>query len=163
MKFLIHMWITYNRNTMIARTLRLRMSYAKKDRQRRMRLLFPSAAEVKFVRILGGKVLTFRHIKHPKTKFPLVIFLSMGRMLRRENVQRETRIGGRFADFTFETPYTKKLIEIDGKAFHDDIIKEQERDDYLRKYGWRVLHVRAVDIWRRPDVVRKRVRDFLAR
>jgi very-short-patch-repair endonuclease len=148
---------------MTVRTLRLKIHYAHNDWRRTNRIFFPSPAEVKFVMIMGGKNVTFKRIRHVRTKYPLVIFVSMGRVLRRENVQRETRIGGRFADFTFETPYSKKVIEIDGKSFHDDILKEQERDEYLRKYGWSVLHVRAIDLWRRPDFVRKKVREFLAK
>lgn len=148
---------------MNARTLWLKIHYVHNDWRRTNRMYFPSPAEVKFVRIMGGKTITISWIKHYKSKFPLVFFVTMGRTLRRELVQREYRVGGFFLDFAFVDDYSKKGIEIDGARHHQDIVKEQNRDDYLRRRGWYILHIRAVDLWRKPDVVRKRVKDFLAK
>lgn len=132
-----------------------------------MRILFPSPAEVRFIELMGGKSVSIDFIKYPTTKFPLTFFITMGKVLRSENVVRERRIGGFYADLSFETPYTKKLIEIDGEAFHGkeriDIVREQQRDDYLRSYGWQVLHIRAGDLYRQPSQVQQRVMNFLAR
>lgn len=140
-----------------------RIYYARKDWWRRNRLLFPSPAELQFVRIMGGRVITIDHIKHPDTGFPLAIITSMGTALRREYVRREVRVGAMYVDFAFITPYDKKAVEIDGKDFHMDVVREQERDDYLRDRGWRVLHIRAADLYANPDLIQRRVIDFLAR
>jgi very-short-patch-repair endonuclease len=143
-------------------TFRTRLHYAHNDWRRRGRILFPSPAEVRFVRIMGGRAVTFHFIRHPKTKFPLVVFVTMGRTLRREFVQREVRVGAMYVDFAFVNDYTKKAIEVDGST-HNDIVKEQNRDDYLRARGWRVLHIRGIEIYRQPKKVRDRAIAFLAK
>lgn len=147
---------------MIARSLRLKIYYVQKDFWRNNRIIFPSPAEVEFVRLMGGKAIVIDSIKHPNTKFPLTIFTSMGRMLRREFVQREVRVGGMYVDFAFVTKYAKKAIEIDGQFYHRDIVKEQSRDDYLKARGWRVMHIEAVSLYREPARVQQRVLAFLA-
>lgn len=77
-------------------------------------------------------------------------------------VRREVRVGAMYVDFAFVTPYGKKAIEIDGRDFHRDIVKEQERDDYLRARGWQVMHIQALALYHNPESVRKRVIKFLA-
>lgn len=114
------------------------------------------------MQIMGGRVLTIDRIKRKQTGFPLTFFISMGRTLRREMVEREVQVGAYYVDFGFITGAGQQAIEIDGQDFHMDVVKEQERDEYLARYGWRVLHIQAVDLYRKPDAVRKRVVDFLA-
>lgn len=152
----------YNVIIMTVREIRMKYHYAKKDWWRRNRILFPSPAEVRFVQIMGGRTVTINALRHPATGYPLVIFVSMGRLLRREFVQREVRVGAMYIDFAFETRYTKKGIEIDGADFHRDIVREQQRDDYLGGYGWRILHIQASDLYRSPDSVQRRVMSFLS-
>lgn len=147
---------------MITATLRQKIHYKKKEFWRNNRMLFPSPAEVQFIRMMGGKAIVIDHLKHPKTKFPLTVITTMGRTLKREFVQREVRVGAMYVDFAFVTQYDKKAIEIDGRDFHDDIIKEQNRDDYLRARGWRVYHIRADSLYRDPSLVQRKVIDFLA-
>lgn len=140
-----------------------RIWYARKRMWRRTRVLFPSPAELQFVRVMGGRVITFKYIRHIETKFPLAFIVSMGKTLRREYVRREVRVGAMFVDFAFVTQYDCKAIEIDSKRWHRDIVREQERDEYLHARGWRVLHIQAVDIYANPDLVQRRVIDFLSR
>jgi very-short-patch-repair endonuclease len=110
---------------------------------------------------MGGHVLTINKLRHYKTKFPRAIIF-MGSFLKHELVQREVRVGAMYLDFACITPWDRKAIEIDGKNFHRDIVKEQNRDDYLEKYGWRILHIPAEDLYRKPDKVRDRVIRFFA-
>lgn len=146
----------------IYRNTKLKIYYAKKDWWRKNRMLFPSPAEVQFVRIMGGKAITIKRLKHPSTGFPMVIFVTMGKRLNREFVEREVRVGAMYIDFAFATKYSKKGIEIDGAAFHRDIVKEQQRDDYCLAYGWKLLHIQAADVYSNPDLVQRRVDNFLA-
>lgn len=125
---------------------------------RQNRMFFMSPAEIRFLHIMGGKVVTFEAIKHARTHFPLAYVVTMGRSLRRENFAREVRVGRYFIDFGNDI---KRGIEIDGRNFHMDIVKEIERDEYVAKYGWSLLHIQAVDLWQQPDNVQRRVLSFI--
>lgn len=136
--------------------------YKHNEWRRINRILYPSPAEVKFVQIMGGHVIRVRFIRHVKTGFPLTFFVTMGRGLKREYVQREVRVGAMYVDFAFINDYTKKAIEIDGST-HNDIVIEQNRDDYLHEHGWEVIHIRGIEIYRNPARVRRRVIAFLSK
>lgn len=132
--------------------------------RRRMRLLFPSPAETKFIEIMGGLVLNVPFVKSRRTSFCLAFVLSMGKVLKRELVQREVRIGRYFADFCVATPFYRCIIEIDGRYYHNskmDIVYDQERDDYLHERGWVVMRIPARRLWREPLRVRADVLKFL--
>lgn len=129
--------------------------------RKRKRLLFPSPAEIDFIRLMGGKAIVIDHVKNPFTKFPLTFVTSMGDELEREYVQREVRVGAMYIDFGVQTPYYKKGIEIDGKNFHRDIIAEQRRDKYVRDFGWDLLHIQADVLRREPKRVHDLVLDWL--
>lgn len=61
------------------------------------------------------------------------------------------------ADFVF--PAWLLVVEVDG-PFHDTDEQRRidgERDALLEAAGWRVVRVRASDVWRRPDAVRRRL------
>src|SRR5947199_7843920 len=58
------------------------------ERRRKHRLRYPSPAEVRFVRIMGGRSLTVPFIRSVKTGFPLT-FVWLGRVLKRELIERE--------------------------------------------------------------------------
>jgi len=130
--------------------------------RKRRRLMFPSPAEVELIRIMGGKCIIIDHVKDRRTGFPLVIVTSMGRILKRELIMREVRVGAMYLDFAVATPWYKKGIEVDGKQWHQDIVQEQQRDDYLRQYGWQLLHIQAASIYREPSLVQRRILKFLA-
>lgn len=146
----------------LIKTISLKIRYARKIWWRDNRMLFPSPAEVEFIRIMGGKAISLDHVKHPYTGFPLTIVTSMGAILEREFIQREVRIGAMYVDFGVANKYYKKAIEIDGLNFHRDIVKEQRRDEYCRERGWKLLHIQAADVYRQPILVRKLVVKFLA-
>lgn len=78
-------------------------------------------------------------------------------------MHREVRVGAYYVDFAFMDAYSNKAIEIDGREFHQDIVKEAERDNYLNERGWSVMHVAAMDLYRQPGRVQQRVLAFLAR
>jgi very-short-patch-repair endonuclease len=131
--------------------------------QRLRRLSFPSPAEVRFIEIHGGECKKVEWLKDPRTHFPLVWHTSMGKILKREYIQREVRVGSKFVDFGTQTPYYKKAIEIDGYWNHRDILKEMERDKYLASRGWQVLHVSAGSVFRSAMRTQQRTLEFLAR
>lgn len=136
--------------------------YKKKAFWRNARILFPSPAEIHFVRLMGGRAITIDFIRYPRTCFPLTFIYSRGRFLARNFMQREVRVGGFYVDFAFVDPYTKKAVEIDGSDYHKDHVKEHERDLYLQARGWRVMHIAAMDLYRQPGRVQQKVFSFLA-
>lgn len=137
---------------------KLRASY-----RRLRRVLFPSPAEVEFVRIFGGHYIQFNHIKDPRTSFPLTFITSLGTILERELIKREVRVGRYFVDFGAITPYYRRGIEIDGRPYHRDIVKEYERDQYCGRFGWHLFHLEAASVYREPQLVQRRVLEWLAK
>ena len=137
--------------------IRARMQWRKFRRK-----LFPSPAEIEFIRIFGGKYFTVSWIKDPRTGFPLTIITSIGKLLRRELIKHEVRVGRYYLDFAAITKYYRKAIECDGKQWHD-IVKDQDRDEYLLNYGVAVMHIQAAKIWREPNLVQREVLNFLAK
>ena len=131
-------------------------------RARRLkRLLFTSPAETRFIRLMGGKVIVFEWIRLPYGQhFPLTIVLSMGRIMRREHVKREVPAGYYCIDFGNDVG---RGIEVDGREYHMDVIKEQKRDEALYGMGWRILHIRADELWRSPAVVQRKAIDYLCK
>lgn len=129
--------------------------------RRQRRLWFPSPAEVQFVMLMGGTGWQLPWLKDPRTGFCFTRITSMGRILTNELVQREVRVGAMYVDFAVSTRYYKKGIEIDGRAYHMDVLREQQRDEYCQRYGYKLLHVRAVDLRLNPQNVQRRVIDFL--
>jgi very-short-patch-repair endonuclease len=156
-----------NRHVMRAywryRGLKWRIYKTRAAYRKQMRMLFPSPAEVRFVELMGGRTFTFRHIKSTKNSFPLTFILSLGKILDRENVQREVRAGAMYIDFGVDSNYYKKGIECDGAKFHRDIVKEQRRDEYLYGRGWDILHIEASTIYRDPTKVQRKVLEFLSK
>ena len=125
------------------------------------RILFPSPAEVAFVRLMRGRAYTVPFIKHSRTGFPLT-FLSLGKLLRGELIEREVRIGRMYADFATPRASYRKCIEIDGRQYHD-IVYDQEKDDYLAARGWQVLRIPARQIYKKPREVYVATLRFLKR
>lgn len=117
-----------------------------------MRLLFPSPAELRFIELMGGKILRLP-IRNRKG-FSLVYIISIGKILREEKFKREVRCGAFYIDFGNDIG---RGLEIDGKKFHMDVVYEFERDIYLSERNWRVLHIKAADLWRQPSLVQRQV------
>lgn len=126
--------------------------------RRLRRMWFPSPAEAQFVRVMRGHVLTVPFIKSRRTGFPLAI-VWRGKILKGELIEREVWVGGssggrRYClDFATRDAAYRKALEIDGSDWHRDVLREQERDEYLRAHGWQVMHIKARRLWREPRVV----------
>lgn len=127
---------------------------------KRKRIVFASPAEVMLIRVMGGWVLTLPFWRDPENHFPAIVVLSMGQVFKNERVQREVRVGGRYIDFGNDI---QRGIEVDGRDYHGDIVKQIERDEYFQKYGWRVLHIAAADVYNKPRAVRRLVVKHLTR
>lgn len=153
-ELLTYLYIMIAVSAIRSKYYRLRGRYGK-----RRRLLFTSPAEVEFVRIMGGWAITIDLIKDVQTGFPLTI-MSLGKLLKSENMEREVRVGRYYADFGNDV---MRAIEVDGKRWHNDVVKEMERDEYFHSYGWLVIHIKAIDIYRNPDIVRDAVTRFLTK
>jgi very-short-patch-repair endonuclease len=105
-----------------------------------MRLLFPSPLEVRFAQIMRGHTFTLPFIKSRKTGFPLT-FIWCGKLLKRELVHREVQAGKCWIDYAVVTPFYKRGIELYSNAWHGDIVRDQEREDYLKARGWTIMYL----------------------
>lgn len=124
------------------------------------RLFFPSPAEVQFVRLMRGRALTLPFVRSRRDDYPLT-FVWLGRLLKRELMYREVRVGKFFVDFGTPGSRFLKAIEIDGREYHHDIVAEQQRDDYLKARGWSVMHISGSKLQREPRKVYVDVLRFL--
>ena len=138
---------------LIKKYYRLRSKY-----WRMKRILFPSPAELRFIEIMGGKVVRFKKIKSRKSGFCLAIIYSLGAPLNDERFKREKRVGRYFVDFGNDICIG---IEIDGKQWHRDVVKEFERDSYFYQLGWRIKRIDAIRVFNSPDKVQREVLQFL--
>jgi very-short-patch-repair endonuclease len=64
----------------------------------------------------------------------------------------EHRVGRYWVDFAIKPLCQKIAIECDGVRYHQDEVREKERDQYLSRRGWRVLHLPGQAI--REDALR---------
>ena len=151
------------KDIMAFEAVRQQLWFTRKAFGRDIRMFFPSPAEVHFMKLMGAKAITIDAVKWPKTRFPLTIFLTHGKLLRGSYMHREVRVGPYYVDFAFMDAYSNKAIEIDGAEWHVDIVKEAERDNYLNERGWSVMHIQAAELYRNPGRVQRRVVAFLAR
>ncbi len=62
---------------------------------------------------------------------------------------QELQVGRYSLDFAF--PEAGVCLEIDGLYWHRDARKEERRDRYLAKMGWRVIHISDADICKCHD------------
>lgn len=129
-------------------------------RRRLSRLLFISPAEAQFIRVMRGHVLVVPWLRSRHTRFPLAIVLSLG-YLKHELIEREVRVGRYVLDFATPQSRILKAIEIDGAAYHTDIVREQERDEYLHTRGWSVMHIPARRVFQEPRRVYVETKRFL--
>ena len=71
-----------------------------------------------------------------------------------EHCRPQFEIGTKRVDFAF--PIAKLVVECDGRKYHHteqwQIEKDQERDKYLSKKGWRVLHFEGLAIRKNIDL-----------
>ena len=80
------------------------------------------------------------------------VFFKKGIMtkFRDKRYRREHPIGIYFADFAWVKK--KKVIEIDGKYHLEKQRKEKDerKDEFLKKSGWKVLRIKFVDLQSNP-------------
>lgn len=124
------------------------------------RLIYMSPAEARFVQLMGGKVITFEKLKPPGLQFPPVLVWSLGRHLKDEHFKREVRIGKYFVDFGNDVG---RVIEIDGDAYHMDVLADLERDGYLQERGQTIMRIPAHRIYRDGNRVQRDVLKFIYR
>lgn len=147
---------------------KLRASYYRMNR-----MLFPSPAELKLIEIMGGKVIRIKFIKHHETGFKLAFVLSMGKILKAQKFEREVKAGKCWIDFGNDIQWG---IEVDGKQWHRNVVKEFERAEYLSGFcdrkcqkkcqkhlnvGWRIKHIDAVRLYNEPAKVQAELLKFL--
>lgn len=137
--------------TILDRYYRLRSNY-----RRRARLIWPSPAEVQFIRLMGGIVVTLP-VKSIRNRYPMAVVLYRGRILRRYGIHREVRIGRFYVDFCNHT----KGIEIDGLAYHVDKIAEAKRTAYIAERGVVLMRIEARALKATPKAIKRSVKAFL--
>lgn len=111
-------------------------SKRKKERQRRIRLLFPSPAEVLWARIMGALVIRVPWIHY---RYPLCIIVPWG-WYRDNFIEREIMVAGFVIDFG--NVKQRLGIEIDGRGYHD-IVADHDRDEILARHGWVIMRIPA--------------------
>lgn len=70
----------------------------------------------------------------------------------RHGFVREYRVGPYYIDMA--NPKLKWAIEADGAAYHMDVVKDEQRTQYLVGRGWYVQRFRWVELKRRPNECR---------
>jgi very-short-patch-repair endonuclease len=76
---------------------------------------------------------------------PIEVYLNTAieKTVLKQYVKQQFQIGSKTVDFAF--PIAKLVVECDGKDYHyatiEQVEKDQERDKYLAKRGWRILHI----------------------
>lgn len=98
------------------------------------------------------------HIKN-HNGFGLSIVWSLGKAMRSEGMKREVRAGRYYIDFGAAD--IGRGIEIDGAAYHQDVVQAFDRDSYLYQRGWKIMHIAAVKLWSDPERVQRDVLKFL--
>jgi very-short-patch-repair endonuclease len=126
------------------------------------RLFFPSPAEVKFVRLMGGHALPLG-MRSRHSGFMLTI-VWRGQTLKRHGFKREVRYGRYYVDMANDVNW---IIEVDGYDWHMDAAADRYREVRLealtaKPYGMRVLRIKAARLWNEPDKVRRDVLRFIS-
>lgn len=114
---------------------------------------------MRFVELMGGRVVRVKWLRDPHTKFPLAVVVRYGRLFRNERVRREVGCGRYWIDFGNDI---KRGIEIDGHPYHQDVVSEFDREVFLREHGWRLLRIGVSEMYRNPNLVQRQVLKFLA-
>jgi very-short-patch-repair endonuclease len=123
-------------------------------------MIFPSPIELEFIELMGGKVVRFTKLRDPRTKFPAAWIVSLGPMMKAQNVHREVRYGKYFVDFSNDL---HRIIEIDGSAYHMDVVADMDREIYIkaRQPGMRMMRIKTYELRNNKHSVQSRVIDFL--
>lgn len=92
---------------------------------------------------MGCKTLTVPYLRSLRTGYPLAFIVPAG-WYKASYIEREVRVGRgkQQASIDFANRRTRLGLEIDGRDYHD-IVADQQRDEWLLKYGWRIKRVPA--------------------
>jgi len=74
-------------------------------------------------------------------------------------IQKQVKIGKYRVDILIEGRDCDLVVECDGAEFHTDQEKEKERDEYLIKLGYSVMHLTGSEIYRKADYHAFRIAD----
>jgi very-short-patch-repair endonuclease len=133
--------------------------------RRNKRLVFPSPAEMRLVELMGGRVLRLKFLRDRRTHFPLALVIRQPKLFKRERVRREVGYGSYWVDFANDL---NRIIEVDGSAYHMDVVADFDREVAIKeicrrhKYDARFLRIRGDELYRDPNVVQRKVLEFLA-
>lgn len=148
-----------NRRTIADRYYRIRSNY-----YRLKRLLFPSPAEVRFIELMGGKVLKFTRLKS-SNGFSMVVVFRRSKILKQAKIKREVRYGKYYVDFANDLNW---IIEVDGSPYHMDVVADMDREIYINEllhrnpFGMRLLRIKAPRLWNDKDRLQRDVLKFLS-
>lgn len=125
--------------------------------------VFPALAEVRFVRMMGGRVTTLPFIRHAETSRPLAVVWTLGRVLRAHKFKHRVVVGvsGGETILSFGNDIHWG-IELDGLRYHNDILVKQDLDEFFSMAGWRVLHITTTKMQVNPAKIRDEVFRFLS-
>lgn len=100
-----------------------------------------------------------RRIYFPK-QYDHAAWLLMGALgrpwLLLHGFKREYRVGRYVVDLA--CPKKKIALEADGARYHQDVVREHERDEYLAARGWTVRHLPYRRIKDHPALVRREIK-----
>ena len=65
------------------------------------------------------------------------------------------------ADYAFEKDNVKIAVEVDGKEFHKNKDKDKERDQYLNRQGFTVLHFEAKMALRNDLMIKEHIEQII--
>ena len=112
------------------------------------------------VRTTLGKILKRLQVESPIEEIlrNALLMAGLGKHLR-----TQFKIGAKRVDFAF--PIARLAVEADGKEYHRaDILqleKDLERDKYLARRGWRVLHIEGLAIRRNIQLCVEKIKEEL--
>jgi very-short-patch-repair endonuclease len=96
-----------------------------------------------------------KRLRHPEPTVIMLVSIMGADWWIRHGFYREYRVGRWYIDLA--NPKVKMAIEGDGEQYHMDIVREEERDESLKRRGWRVLHFRYDMLRDHPDEVKARI------
>ena len=80
-----------------------------------------------------------------------------------KHLRTQFEIGSKRVDFAF--PIARLVVEADGKEYHranqDQLERDQKRDKYLARKGWRVLRIEGLAIRRNIGLCIKKIKEQL--
>lgn len=117
--------------------------------------------------LMGARTIKIKFLRDSSTGYPLILVWSRGTTLRQHKMKRELRIGRCYVDFGNDLNW---VIEIDGSAYHQDVVADFDREAYMREFirqrsrnlqDLRLLRIPAARLWNDAPRVQQQVIKFL--